>query len=85
MTPAEFHIKVVDPQGADALALLHEAAIEARELYPDLHDPNTPFPTNPPNPPRGIYLLVYGGNFPVASGALRPIDESAVEIRACTY
>ena len=55
--------------------------MEARALYPDLHDPNAPLPTNPPTPPRGTYLLVYDGSKPVGSGALRPIDESTVEIR----
>ena len=71
-------IQVVDPQGVDALTLLHEAAREARALYPDLH--NAPVLTNPPTPERGIYLLVYDGSQPVGSGGLRPIDESTVEI-----
>jgi len=74
-------IQIVDPQGVDALALLSGAAMEARALYPDLHDPNARLPTNPPTPPRGIYILVYDGSQPVGSGALRPIDESTVEIR----
>ena len=84
MTPMRersFQIKVSDPQGADALTLLHEATLEARALYSDLHDPSAPFPTNPPTPPRGIYLLVYDDTRPVGSGALRPLDESTVEIR----
>ncbi len=77
-----FFIQTVDSQSEDALLLLREAAIEARALYPELFDdPNAPFPTNPPTPPRGIYLLVYDGNKPIGSGALRPIDESTVEIR----
>ncbi len=75
-------IQVADPQNSDALALLREAAIEARALYPELfNDPDVPFPTNPPTPRRGIYLLVYDGDKPVGSGALRPIDEATVEIR----
>jgi GNAT superfamily N-acetyltransferase len=81
MTGISLQIQVVDPQGVDALALLREAAIEARALYPELHDPNAPLPTNPPTPPRGIYILVYHGAQPVGSGALRPMDESTVEIR----
>ena len=81
MKEISLQIQVVDPQGADALALLREAALEARELYPELHDPNTPLPTNPPTPPRSVYLLVYDGSRPIASGALRPIDEPTVEIR----
>jgi putative acetyltransferase len=81
MNPQSLRIEAVDPQGADALALMREAAIEARALYPDLHAPDAPFPDNPPTPPRGIYLLAYEGNLPIASGALRPIDETIVEIR----
>jgi putative acetyltransferase len=81
MNPHSLRIEVVDPQGADALVLLREAAIEARALYPDLHAPDAPFPDNPPTPPRGIYLLAYEGKLPIASGALRPINETTVEIR----
>ena len=82
MNEESFQIQAVDPQGVDALALLCEAALEARELYPELYDdPNAPLPTNPPSPRGGIYLLVYNGSKPVGSGALRPIDESTVEIR----
>ena len=82
---SSYKIRVADPQGADALALLHEAALEARALYPELFlDPNAPLPSNPPTPPRGIYLLVYDDAKPIGSGALRPIDESTVEIR-CMY
>ena len=81
MKEISLQIQVVDPQGRDALALLQEAALEARELYPELHDdPNAPLPTNPPTPARGIYFLVYNDSEPVGSGALRPIDESTVEI-----
>lgn len=75
------HIKVSGPQGEDALALLHEAALEARALYPELHAPNAPLPGNLPTPPRGIYLLVFDDARPVGSGALRPLDEVTVEIR----
>jgi len=70
-----------DPQGEDALSLLYEAAVEARILYADLFEPHVPFPTNPPTPPRGIFLIAYLENIPVASGALRPIDETTVEVR----
>ena len=70
-----------DPQGKDALALLHEAAIEARALYPELHVEGAPWPTNPPLPPRGAYLLAYLDGAPVGCGALRPIDDLCVEVR----
>lgn len=71
----------VDPQGADALALLGQAAVEARALYPDLFTPDAPWPGNGPTPPGGIYLLAYEGATPVASGALRPRHDGVVELR----
>jgi len=71
----------VDPQGADAMKLLHEAAIEARQLYPEEFAPDVPWPGNPPSPDRGVYLLAYLEGKPVACGALRPIDEATVEVR----
>jgi hypothetical protein len=49
----------VDPKGADALALLHEAANEARKLYPEHFAVDAPWPVNPPTPERGVYLLGY--------------------------
>lgn len=71
----------VDPQGDDAMGLLREAAIEARALYPELFPPGAPWPDNAPAPERGIYLVGYVNGKPVACGALRPLDEDAVEVR----
>ena len=71
----------VDPQGDDALALLREAAIEARILYAELHGPDDPWPTNAATPPRGIYLIAYLDGQPVGMGAHRPLDHHATEIR----
>ena len=71
----------VDPQGAEALALLREAAFEARALYPELHAPEAPWPINRPTPPGGLYLLAYAGRTPVGSGALRPREPGVVEVR----
>lgn len=62
------------------MALLREAAIEARALYPELFAHDTPWPTNPPTPQAGLYLLGYSEGKPVACGALRPIDQSVVEV-----
>ena len=73
-------IKEVDPQGEDALMLLREAAVEARELYPEFHHQDDPWPTNPATPARGVYLIAYRNNEPVACGALRPLDDSVVEV-----
>ena len=74
-------IEQVDPQSWSALSLLREAAIEARALYPESGTPNAQWPGNAPTPPRGVYLVAFVGGGPVACGALRPIDEQAVEIR----
>jgi GNAT superfamily N-acetyltransferase len=63
------------------LALLREAAVEARALYPDLLDPNGPWPTNGPTPPGGVYLLAYEDRTAVACGAIRPLEEGVAEVR----
>ena len=76
-----FRIIEVDPRGADALALLREAAGEARKLYPEHFAVDAPWPVNPPTPERGVYLLGYQDGNPVACGALRPIDGACVEVR----
>jgi len=76
-----FQITEVDPRGGDALALLREAAIEARELYPEQFAVDAPWPVNTPTPERGVYLVAYQEERPVACGALRPIDEATVEVR----
>lgn len=81
MSGLPVRITPCDPQGEDALALLREAAIEARELYPELHVEGAPWSTNPPPPPRGAYVLAYFDGRPVGCGALRPIDDRVVEVR----
>ena len=70
-----------DPQGADALSLLQEAAAEARALYPELHNPQAPSPTNPPTPTRGAYFVAYAGMQAVGMGAHRPLDQETSEVR----
>lgn len=81
MTPIQHTIKVVDPQGEDALFLLREAAIEARALYPELHTEGAPWPGNLPTPSGGTYVIAYEVEKPVGCGALRPIDSATVEVR----
>ena len=76
-----FDFQQVDPQGPEARTLLRLAAVEARALYPELHAPGAPWPTNEPTPPRGVYLVAYLDGQPVAMGAHRPIDECSTEIR----
>lgn len=80
-TMARMEVVESDPQGADALALLREAAIEARALYPDLQGPDEPWPTNGPTPPRGAYFIAYVDGHPVAMGAHRPLDLWTSEVR----
>lgn len=74
-------IRPVDPQGPDALALLAEAAREARALYADVIDPAAPPASNPPAAPRTVYLVAYLDGAAVGCGALRPIDEHTAEVR----
>ena len=81
MSGLPVRITPCDPQGEDALGLLHEAALDARALYPELHVEGAPWPTNPPTPPRGAYVLAYLDGMPIGCGALRPIDALAVEVR----
>lgn len=75
MSAAPFAIDDVDPQGDEAMALLREAAVEARALYPELTAAGAPWPTNPPTPPRGAYLVARRDGAAVACGALRPMDD----------
>ena len=70
-----------DPLGPEALALLEEAALEAQKLYPELHDPPAPGPTNRPTPPRGVYFVAFAAARPVGMGAHRPLDEETTEVR----
>ncbi|MGA9575067.1 MAG: GNAT family N-acetyltransferase [Lysobacterales bacterium] len=81
MTEKSLRIIAVDPQGADALSLLREAAVEARALYPGLFAADAPWPDNLPIPDRGVYLVAYLDELPVACGALRPLDGVIVEVR----
>jgi GNAT superfamily N-acetyltransferase len=74
-------LREADPLSPEALRLLHEAALEARALYPELHDPDAPLPTNLPTPPRGVYLIAFAGPEPVGMVAHRPLDERTSEVR----
>jgi GNAT superfamily N-acetyltransferase len=77
------HVSVqeVDPLGVEALTLLREAALEARQLYPEFYDPKAPGPTNQPTPPRGVYLVAFAGKEPVGMGAHRPLNCESSEVR----
>lgn len=74
-------IKDVDPQGADALALLHEASLEARALYPELFSSDCPPATNVPLGEGSVYVVAYVDGCPVACGAFRPLEDSTAELR----
>ena len=62
-------IAPVDPQHLQALALLAEAGIEARDLYPDLFAPDSP-----------AYGVPYPGTFVLDAGCRRHIRESSVAV-----
>jgi putative acetyltransferase len=74
-------ISSVDPLGRDALALLEQAAIEARRLYADLTEASAPMPTNTPLQSRSAYLIAYDRGRPLGCGAFRPLDAGAAELR----
>jgi len=74
-------IESVDPQGVVALALLKEAALEARALYPDLLPADAPLPTNPPPQAGSAYFVAFLDGTAVGCGALRRLDETTAEIR----
>lgn len=78
---AAIEIAEADPQGTAALALLREAAIEARRLYADRIDPQAPWPANPPTPAGGVYLVAWRNGRPVASAALQPGADGTAEVR----
>jgi putative acetyltransferase len=67
-------ITTVDPQDAAALELLHQAALEARGLYPDLIATDAPLPGNAPAVPRSTYLIAWQAERAVGCAALRPTD-----------
>ncbi|HEY9022975.1 MAG TPA: GNAT family N-acetyltransferase [Burkholderiaceae bacterium] len=73
--------RAVDPQGAAALALLAQAALEARALYPELFTADSPSPVNAPPGEGDVYLVAFDGDTPVACGALRRIDVATAEVR----
>ena len=79
-TPS-LRIEARDPLSVEALSLLHEAALEARRLYPDLIDPAAPMPTNQPLGPSDIYLIAFLNENPVGCGALRRLDDITAEVR----
>jgi len=78
---ASLLIEAVDPQHPQALALLREAALEARSLYPELFSPDAPPPRNEPLRAREVYLLAWRDNQPVGCGALRQRDAFTGELR----
>jgi putative acetyltransferase len=74
-------IENVDPQGDAALALLREAVIDVRPLYPQFSVAKAPAPTNDPLPVRGVYVIAYVDGLPLGCGALRPLGEDVAEVR----
>jgi putative acetyltransferase len=78
---ASLVIAVVDPQHPQALALLGEAAQEARSLYPELFAADTPVPGNEPLRAGEAYLLAWQDGRAVGCGALRRRDMLTGEIK----
>jgi putative acetyltransferase len=74
-------IEAVDPQHPQALALLAEAALEARALYPELFGADAPAPSNPPLRLREVYLLAWREGRAIGCGALRQHDAFTGELR----
>jgi putative acetyltransferase len=80
-TALQWMIEAVDPQHPLALALLAEAAVEARALYPELFAPDAPAPRNPPLGARDLYLLARRDGHAVGCGALRERDALTGELQ----
>lgn len=78
---APLQIETVDPQHLQALALLAEAGIEARALYPGLFAADSPAPTNAPLGEREAYLLAWRDGVAVGCGALHRMDATTGEVR----
>ncbi len=63
------------------MALLREASLDARELYPELFSAQSASPTNSPLPERGAYVIAYVDETPLACGAIRPYEADVAEVR----
>jgi GNAT superfamily N-acetyltransferase len=74
-------IEPIDPLHLQALALLAEAAREARAMYPELFADGSPAPTNAPLGEREVYLLAWREGVAVGCGALRRLDGQRGELR----
>ena len=81
MSPQPPALRAVDPLGADALALLAQAAAEARALYPELFAADGPPPSNTPRVQGEVHLVARKGDTPVACIALRRLDATTAELR----
>jgi GNAT superfamily N-acetyltransferase len=81
LSPAQINIRNVDPQGADALALLEEASADARALYPELFAGVTASATNGPLPAGAVYVVAHVDEQAVACGAIYPLGESVAEVK----
>lgn len=81
MSQIGLSIEPRDPLSEEALFLLHEAALEARQLYPDLFDKTAPMPTNQPLEAGDVYLIAFVAGKPLGCGALRKYDAVTAEVR----
>ena len=81
---ADVVIRDVDPQGVDALALLNEASVDARALYPELFAGTTGSATNEPLVERGVYVVAYVDERPLACGRCGRSTGRPPNFGACT-
>ena len=63
------------------MALLREAVVDARALYPELFAGSAAEAVNDPLPEGGVYVIAYADDQPLACGALRPLGEAVAEVR----
>jgi putative acetyltransferase len=75
-------IASIDPEGAVALSLLREAAVEIRPLYSSAGGGSgRPSPGNSRLGPRDIYVAAMLDDVAVGCGSLRELDGTTGEIR----
>jgi len=80
---AESALTIVEenPQGVAALALLRQAAVEARSLYPELFQADSAWPENRPGGAGECYLIAYLAQQAVGCAALRRLEQDIAEVR----
>ena len=73
-------LETADPQGAEAIRLLHDMRAEALSRYRDVVDASPPI-TNGPLGPRSAFLIARVDGHLAGCAALQPIDTEVAEVR----